>query len=58
VSDVEHAFAKKGLKVFTDGGKLYQFLAGKRLSNSNLLLMTSGNLAGIDVSALAAEILD
>ncbi|RCW39404.1 UDP-N-acetylmuramate--L-alanine ligase [Marinilabilia salmonicolor] len=57
IKDVEHAFAKKGLKVFTDGDKLHQFLAGKRLENSNLLLMTSGNLAGIDVNALAEEVL-
>lgn len=55
--DVEQAFAQKGLKVFTDGDKLHQFLSGQRLKNSNLLLMTSGNLAGIDVSALAGEVL-
>ncbi|WP_234408396.1 glutamate ligase domain-containing protein [Marinilabilia salmonicolor] len=56
-TDVEQAFAQKGLKVFTDGDKLHQFLAGQRLKNSNLLLMTSGNFAGIDVNALAGEVL-
>lgn len=58
VNDVEIAFAKQGLKIFTDGGKLQQFLATQKLSHANLLLMTSGNLCGIDVSALAKEIIE
>ncbi|WP_291858893.1 Mur ligase family protein [Marinilabilia sp.] len=57
-NDVEAAFAKKGLKVFTDGIKFKQFLAGQKLSHANLLLMTSGNLCGIDVSAMAKEIIE
>lgn len=58
VPDVEKAFAKRGLKVFTDGEQLKQFLAKQKLSHANLLLMTSGNLSGIDVSALAKEIIE
>lgn len=58
VNDVEMAFAKQGLKIFTEGESLKQFLAGQKLSHANLLLMTSGNLSGIDVSALAKEIIE
>ncbi len=57
VEDIEEAFAKNGLKVFTDERKLKQFLEGQSLAHANLLLMTSGNLAGIDVKALSQKII-
>lgn len=57
VEDIEEAFAKNGLKVFMDERKLKQFLEGQSLAHANLLLMTSGNLAGIDVKALSQKII-
>ncbi|MFW6352349.1 MAG: UDP-N-acetylmuramate--L-alanine ligase [Bacteroidota bacterium] len=56
VADVKTAFGKEDLTVFTDGEKLKQYLSGLILQNANLLLMSSGNLAGIDVRSLAERI--
>jgi len=45
--DIEHAFQKEGLKVFSDTRAFQQFLMGQNWDNSNLLLMSSGNYDGL-----------
>ncbi len=52
VADVETAFNHPGLKVFTDPEGFRNYLQHIQLKHANLLLMSSGNLAGIDVHAL------
>lgn len=56
VADVKAAFGKEELTVITDGEKLKQYLSGLILQDTNLLLMSSGNLAGIDVRLLSERI--
>ncbi|PWE01057.1 UDP-N-acetylmuramate--L-alanine ligase [Marinilabilia rubra] len=54
--DVKKAFSSNGLNVYTNPDDLKQYLEGLQIRDSNLLLMTSGNLAGIDVQNLAERI--
>jgi len=54
--EVKKAFALDNLRVFTSPDELKQYLNGLRIKCSNLLLMTSGNLAGIDVQNLADRV--
>lgn len=54
---VRDAFANEGLHIFTDKASLEQFLLNRAWKNSTLLLMTSGNFAGLDVSKLTAKVL-
>ena len=46
---VKDGFAKNNLNVFTKKEELEQFLRKQNYSNSNLLLMSSGNYDGLDV---------
>ena len=55
--DVKKGFANPGLKVFTDPAKLEAFLRSLDYSNTNVLLMSSGNFGGIDLLLLAENIL-
>jgi UDP-N-acetylmuramate: L-alanyl-gamma-D-glutamyl-meso-diaminopimelate ligase len=57
MQDVADAFDYAGLKIFTDPVKLEQHLSNIKLSNANLLLMSSGNLAGIDLQILTKKML-
>lgn len=57
VSDVIGAFANESLHVFTDSNELERFLTALDYRNTNLLLMSSGNFGGIDLSLLANYIL-
>jgi UDP-N-acetylmuramate: L-alanyl-gamma-D-glutamyl-meso-diaminopimelate ligase len=57
VADVRAAFGSTELTVFTDGNKLKQFLSQLVIKDTNLLLMSSGNLAGIDVRTLSEKII-
>ncbi|WP_153800726.1 UDP-N-acetylmuramate--L-alanine ligase [Foetidibacter luteolus] len=53
---VADGFAKPGLAVITDKNELNAWLQHQDYTNSNLLLMSSGNYDGLDVNALAAKI--
>ncbi len=55
--EVAEAFDHPAIEVFDDAGAFKQRLQSIHLKNTNLLLMTSGNLAGIDVHSLAKEVL-
>jgi UDP-N-acetylmuramate: L-alanyl-gamma-D-glutamyl-meso-diaminopimelate ligase len=54
---VEQAFARHGLNIFTAKTELEGFLLSQNWKNKNLLLMSSGNFAGLDLDALAGKIL-
>lgn len=56
-SFVTHAFANHHLRIFTDREALQEFLYTQHWKNKNLLLMSSGNFAGMDLGALCAGIL-
>ncbi len=53
---VAAAFARPDLRVFTDSAELAAFLHAQAWDNTNLLLMTSGTFDGLDLEALAAEV--
>ncbi len=53
---VESGFAKSGLKIFNDKKDLENWLAGQNYEQANLLLMSSGNYDGIDVTTFANRI--
>ena len=53
---VAAAFARPDLRVFTERAELVAFLHAQQWANTNLLLMTSGTFDGLDLSALAAEV--
>lgn len=55
--DVKEGFANPGLEVFTDPSKLEAFLRSLDFSNTNVLMMSSGNFGGIDLLLLAEYIL-
>ncbi|WP_159517581.1 UDP-N-acetylmuramate--L-alanine ligase [Sunxiuqinia indica] len=54
--EVAHAFAKKGLQVFTDPNELFDKLRKIDWTAKNLLIMTSGNFSGQDLKGFAKEI--
>ncbi|MFO8001038.1 MAG: Mur ligase family protein [Marinilabilia sp.] len=54
--DVSEGFDHRNMKVFDDAVQFTDFLSSLELQDANLLLMSSGNLAGIDVHALAGQI--
>lgn len=56
-SAVQQGFNKSGLLIFTDAALLKEWLLSVNYHNSNLLLMSSGNYDGLDVVALAQEII-
>lgn len=56
-SDIQQAFGKPNLQVFTDSAKLQQTLRNIDYTNTALLMMTSGNFDGIDIKAFAKELL-
>jgi len=49
-------FARKDLKVFTDSGKLQDYLKSKSLKDNVLLMMSSGNFDGIDFKDLSSHL--
>jgi UDP-N-acetylmuramate: L-alanyl-gamma-D-glutamyl-meso-diaminopimelate ligase len=55
--DVEKAFNKPGLKVFTDRNELEAYLHHKHWENTVLLLMSSGNFSGINFKNLTDHLL-
>ncbi|MBP8790641.1 MAG: peptidoglycan synthetase [Breznakibacter sp.] len=56
-SDVEKAFDQNNLTVFTESAALVTNLKSHQWQNTNLLIMTSGNLSGVDLTALANELI-
>lgn len=55
--DVKKGFDNPLLKVFTDNQLLLKELSQKDYENSVLLIMTSGNFSGIDIKALATQLI-
>ena len=49
---IEKAFQREDLKIFTEPALLKEYLFGLNLKNCVLLFMSSGNYGGIDISAL------
>lgn len=56
-SDVEKAFDQDNLTVFTESAALVTHLKSHQWQNTNLLIMTSGNFSGVDLAALANELI-
>ncbi|MGF1635821.1 MAG: UDP-N-acetylmuramate--L-alanine ligase [Cyclobacteriaceae bacterium] len=55
--DIVKGFHKTGLQVFFDRAALDTYLKNQKWSNKNLLLMSSGNFASMDVKTFVSEIL-
>lgn len=55
--EVAHAFGTKNVVVFTESQKLVDYLRGQEYGDTALLMMSSGTYDGVDVKALAAELL-
>ncbi len=53
VDDVKAGFQRKNLTVFTDRNEMIRFLKRLDKSNTNILMMSSGNFSGIDMQKLA-----
>jgi UDP-N-acetylmuramate: L-alanyl-gamma-D-glutamyl-meso-diaminopimelate ligase len=54
--DIKDAFRTPSIKVFTEKDKLEQFLLEQSWKNKNLLMMSSGNFGGIEISDLASRL--
>lgn len=54
--DIKSAFANPNINVFSDAAKLEQFLSQQQWKNKNLLMMSSGNFGGLDLSKLAEKL--
>ena len=55
--DIQAAFKRDDLKIFTDSKELEGFLKEQNWENSNLLLMSSGTFGDMDLKELAEEVL-
>lgn len=55
---VHEAFGMQELKVFTDSADMVEYLQSLEYDASTLLLMSSGNFSGLDMKALAEELLE
>lgn len=55
--DLKAAFKNPRLQVFTDSGKLLDFLSNQDWQQANLLLMSSGTFENLDLEALKKAIL-
>ena len=53
---VAEAFQRPDIKVITDSAELAAFLRAQEWANANLLLMSSGTFDGMDLVALAGEV--
>jgi UDP-N-acetylmuramate: L-alanyl-gamma-D-glutamyl-meso-diaminopimelate ligase len=56
-SDIQSAFANPKVKVFEDAEELEAFLLSQAWQNKNLLMMSSGNFGGLDLTKLSNKIL-
>jgi len=55
---VRVAFATENVTVFTDSDALIQQLKSENLTDSNLLLMSSGNFNGVNLNTFAQELIE
>jgi UDP-N-acetylmuramate: L-alanyl-gamma-D-glutamyl-meso-diaminopimelate ligase len=55
--DVRSAFGYDSLRVINDPAELKDFLLQLKLSGSNLLIMSSGNLGGLDIPSYATGLI-
>ncbi|WP_114783661.1 UDP-N-acetylmuramate--L-alanine ligase [Botryobacter ruber] len=55
--EVQTQFGKPGLKVYTDSDALLEYLKTRNWTNTNLLLMSSGNFNNINLKELITAIL-
>ncbi|WP_430812488.1 MULTISPECIES: UDP-N-acetylmuramate--L-alanine ligase [unclassified Carboxylicivirga] len=55
--EVRTAFDCEGLMVLTESAALLDWLKQQDYTNTNLLIMTSGNFSGLDLKALAQELI-
>lgn len=53
---VKENFANQRLRIFTDAQSLQQFILQQDWNQANLLLMSSGTFAGMDLNAVASQI--
>ena len=51
-SDIEAAFERKDISIFTDAKAFREELFSRKLSNEVLLMMSSGNYGGLDLTTL------
>ncbi len=58
VEQVKDGFDNKKLLIFTESNKLQNYLKEIDYSDKNLLIMTSGNLDGVNLGEFAKEIID
>ena len=56
--EVKQAFGREDLEVFTDSKELVERLHTLDYADTALLMMSSGNFSGLDVPALAKELLE
>jgi UDP-N-acetylmuramate: L-alanyl-gamma-D-glutamyl-meso-diaminopimelate ligase len=54
--DIKESFRKQGLLVFSDSEKFQEFLLDQEYTNTNLLLMSSGNYDGLNVKNFAEKL--
>ncbi len=54
--DVQNAFKDENLIFFNDRQSLEEYLLARNFTNTNLLLMSSGNFSGLDLIKLAREL--
>jgi UDP-N-acetylmuramate: L-alanyl-gamma-D-glutamyl-meso-diaminopimelate ligase len=55
-ADIKSAFSNPNIRVFDDARKLEEFLLTQSWKNKNLLMMSSGNFGGLDLSKLAEKL--
>lgn len=55
--DVNKAFKRDDIQVFNDSKKMNEFIKNLFKNDTNLLMMSSGNFDGLDLSDLASELL-
>jgi UDP-N-acetylmuramate: L-alanyl-gamma-D-glutamyl-meso-diaminopimelate ligase len=55
-ADIRKSFAAPSMHIFDDAKKLGEFLLQQSWNNKNLLMMSSGNFGGLNVSELADKI--
>ena len=56
-ADIEQAFATPNVKAYSDSSEIIEQIREMDWEEKNLLLMTSGNFNGLDIKALAEEII-
>lgn len=56
VEDVKLEFGQNNLNVFTTANELSEFFSNQNWTSTNLLMMSSGNFDGLDITQLADEI--